>query len=117
MAELTDSEIEAANRRGEIEMRTKPRAVAVSYDPARDRITVELANGTVFVFPPRLLQGFETATADEIAEVEIIGAGFGLHWESLDADFRLEGLLVGRFGTRRYMLDRFGADWDAVAAE
>lgn len=117
MDELSDLDIEAANQRGHIEMATKPRARAVRYDQAEDRLIVDLANGSTFAFPPRLLQGFETATPDQIAEVEILGHGFGLRWESLDADFTVAGLMAGRFGTARYMRDRFGPEWDAVAAE
>ena len=117
MTELTDEEIEAARERGRIEMATKPRAKSARYDRAQDRIVVDLVNGSTFSFPPHLLQGFDRASQDEIAEVEVLGVGFGLHWETLDADFTVEGLLAGRFGTRRYMADRFGPGWDAVAAE
>lgn len=117
MVELTDAEIEAANHRGRVELATKPRARTARYDRVEDRIVVELVNGSTFSFPPDLLQGFDRASADQIAEVEILGRGFGLHWESLDADFTVEGLMAGRFGTTRYMRERFGPEWDAVAAE
>ncbi|WP_353204909.1 DUF2442 domain-containing protein [Sphingomonas sp.] len=117
MVELTDGEIEAANRRGRIELATKPRARAARYDRGQDRLIVDLVNGSTFSFPPELLQGFDKATPDQIAEVEILGRGFGLHWESLDADFTVEGLMAGRFGTAGYMRKRFGPEWDAVAAE
>ena len=36
--------------------------------------------------PPKLAQGLEKATDEQLAEVEILGAGFRLHWEALDAD-------------------------------
>ena len=117
MVDLTDGEIEAANRRGRIEMTTKPRARAARYDREQGRLIVDLVNGSTFSFPPELLQGFDKATPDQIAEVEILGLGFGLHWETLDADFTVEGLMAGRFGTARYMRNRFGPEWDAVAAE
>jgi hypothetical protein len=64
---------------------------------------VELTNGCVFAFPPRLAQGLETATDDDLAKVEILGDGYGLHWESLDADLSIPGLLAGIFGTKAYM--------------
>ncbi len=116
MGELTDSAIEAATRRGEIDLLTKPRGRSVIYDRSSDRVIVELTNGTMFAFPPGLLQGLGDATPEQIAEVELQGMGFGLHWETLDADFTLEGLMAGRFGTARYMRERFGPGWDAVAA-
>ena len=116
MDDPTEAEYAAAARRGEIDMLTRPRARAVRYDRSGDRIVVDLVNGTTFAFPPGLLQGFGQATPEQIAQVELLGAGFGLHWEALDADFTLEGLMAGRFGTARYMRDRFGAGWDSAAA-
>ena len=65
-------------------------------------------NGCTFAFPPRLAQGLEDATADQLAEVEILGAGYGLHWEALDADLSLPGLLAGLLGTKAYMARRAG---------
>lgn len=117
MIEWNDEEAKAANERGRIALATKPRARAVRYDRVQDRIIVDLVNGATFAFPPRLLQGLENASAEEIAEVEVLGVGFGLHWETLDADFTVEGLMAGRFGTTRYMAQRFDAAWDAAAAE
>lgn len=40
--------------------------------------------------------------------MEILGAGYGLHWETLDADFTVGGLLAGVFGTKAYMARRAG---------
>lgn len=117
MVEWTDEEAEAANERGRIEMAIKPRARAARYDREQDRIIVDLVNGSTFAFPPRLLQGLEQATADEIAEIEVLGVGFGLHWETLDASFTVEGLMAGRFGSRRYMAERYGPYWNLEAAE
>lgn len=117
MAEQTDAELDAAEERGRIAMATRPRARFARYDRQQDRIVVDLVNGSTFSLPPNLLQGFDGATPDQIAEVEVQGVGFGLHWESLDADFTVAGLMAGRFGTARYMRERFGAYWDAVAAE
>jgi hypothetical protein len=75
---------------------------------AIDRIIVELTNGCTFAFPPRLAQGLENATADQLAEVEILGRGSGLHWEALDADLLVPNLLAGLFGTQVYMARRAG---------
>jgi len=69
---------------------------------------VELTNGCTFMFPPRLAQGLETATAAQLAAVEILGAGYGLHWEALDVDLSIPGLLAGLFGTKAYMAQHAG---------
>jgi len=108
MAELTDAEIDAALERGRTASASEPRARSVRYDRKADRIVVDLTNGSTFAFPPKLAQGLEQASADQLAQVEILGNGFGLHWEALDADFTVPGLLAGLFGTRAYMARRAG---------
>ena len=103
MAELTDEEYEAARERGRVEFETKPHARTARYDRDAGMVVVELYNGCVFSFPPRQLQGLENASDAELASVEVIGIGYGLHWEPLDADFTVHGLMEGRFGTAKYM--------------
>jgi hypothetical protein len=117
MTELADEDYEAAKERGRIALATTPRAAAARYDRQLDRIVVQLVNGCSFLFPPRLVQGLENASDEEIGRVEILGDGFGLHWEESDVDVTVAGLMAGRFGTRRYMAERFGPEWEAQAAE
>jgi hypothetical protein len=108
MVDLTDAQIDAASERGRIARETEPRAASARYDGQLGRIIVDLTNGCTFAFPPRLAQGLESATDDQLAEIEILGAGYGLHWEALDADLSVPGLLAGMFGTRAYMARRAG---------
>jgi len=108
MAELTDSEIHAAIERGRIAQQIEPRANAVRYDKRDSRIIVDLTNGCTFSFPPRMAQGLETETDEDLAAVEILGAGYGLHWKTLDVDLSIPGLLAGLFGTKAYMAQRAG---------
>ena len=108
MVELTQAAIEAAEARGCESLKAEPRAATVRYDARLDRVVVELTNGCTFAFPPRLAQGLETATADQLSEVEVLGLGYGLHWEGLDVDLSLPGLMAGLFGTRRFMAARAG---------
>ena len=108
MADLTDAEIKAAQERGRIAHQTEPRATSARYDRKNGRVIVDLTNGCTFAFPPRMAQGLEAATDDELASVEILGAGYGLHWEALDADLSVPGLLAGLFGTKAYMARRAG---------
>jgi hypothetical protein len=115
MAVLTDTEIDAALERGRIAHQTEPRATSARYDRKNGRITIDLTNGCTFAFPPRVAQGLEAATDDELASVEILGAGFGLHWEALDADLSVPGLLAGLFGTKAYMARRAGQAKSAPA--
>ena len=108
MAELTDAQIDAAAERGRIARLTDPRAANARYDRDAGRVIVELINGCVFAFPPRLAQGLEVATDDQLASVEILGSGYGLHWEALDVDLSVPGLLAGLFGTRAFMARNAG---------
>lgn len=66
-------------------------ATAVRFDD--DSMWVNLADGRVLAVPlawfPRLLQ----ASAQERAAVQI--SRQGLHWESLDEDISVAGLLAG----------------------
>ena len=103
MTDITDAEISAARHRGEDAALAEPRAAAARYDAASGRIVIDLTNGCVFAFPARALQGLAAASDAELAEVEVLGAGHGLHWETLDADFTVPGLLMGLFGTSSWM--------------
>ena len=95
MADLTDDAIDAALARGSIARATEPRAAKAGFDRRRGRIVVDLTNGCIFAFPPRLAQGLETATDDDLDSVEILGNGYGLHCEKLDAALSIPGLLAG----------------------
>ncbi len=99
MAEVTDAEIDAAVARGKRARLLEPRARSARYDASSGRVIVELTNGCTFAFPARLAQGLEGATDEQLAAVEVLGAGYGLHWEELDTDLSIPGLLAGLFGT------------------
>src|SRR5918995_6707029 len=103
MVKLTEVEIDAAMERGRIARQAEPRAVSARYDKRSSRIIVDLTNGCTFAFPPRVAQGLEAATEDQLATVEILGTGYGLHWEALDVDLSVPGLLAGIFGTKAHM--------------
>jgi hypothetical protein len=103
MADITDAEFEKASRRGSRLAGKEPRAVSARYDRRRDRIVVELTNGSTFAFPPKLAEGLSEASPEQLSQIEVLGSGYGLHWEALDVDFTVPGLLAGIFGTRTYM--------------
>ncbi|MDP1729683.1 MAG: DUF2442 domain-containing protein [Devosia sp.] len=116
MAELSDQEIEAAEARGRLARQAEPRASAVGYDRRQKRVAVELTNGATFAFPAQLAQGLEGASDDQLASVEILGNGYGLHWEELDVDLSIPGLLAGMFGTRSHMARHAGQTRSAAKA-
>ena len=93
----------AVERRGKRSLGTEPRARRARYDRKTGRVVVELTNGCSFAFPARRAQGLERASENDLAEVSILGLGLGLHWERLDVDLSVPGLLAGLFGTKAYM--------------
>jgi hypothetical protein len=117
MGRLTDSQIEAALSRGAKARTFEPRAASARYDAASRRIAVELTNGCAFVFPASAAQGLEGASPAQLARVEILGAGSGLHWEELDVDLSVPGLLAGMFGTRSWQASQAGRTRSAAKAE
>lgn len=108
MAELTDAAIDAALERGRRLHAKEARAEVASYHPLTGTVTVDLTNGCAFSFPARLVQGLEAATDEELATVEILPQGRGLHWEGMDVDVSVHGLLNGIFGTRSHMARQAG---------
>ncbi len=71
-----------------------PNAVAIEITD--EALTVELSDGRTISAPvawyPRLLH----ATSRERANWELIGKGQGIHWDDLDEDISVEGILAGR---------------------
>ena len=66
-----------------------------------DTISVDLMDGRTITVPlvwyPRLLN----ASPEELAQWEICGGGYGIHWEALDEDLSTEGMLRGALPQRR----------------
>jgi hypothetical protein len=71
-------------------------ATANHVDVTDDALVVQLADGRVLSVPlvwyPRLAHG----AAGERAVWRLIGNGTGIHWQELDEDISVAGLLAGR---------------------
>ena len=71
----------------------RPRARSLRFD--EDTMWVDLADGRILGVPlayfPRLLK----ATAEQRLAFEVSGGGTGVHWDGLDEDISVEGLLLG----------------------
>ena len=117
MVELTREELTAARAAGHLRRATEPHASSARYDRKSHRIVVELESGATFTFPPHLVEGLDDATAEELADIELLGDGFGLHWEQLDVDYTVPGLVNGIFGTARWMAGRGGRATSPAKAE
>ena len=75
-------------------LETDPVAVDVIFTADTFRVTLD--DGRELSVPlawfPRLMHG----TAEQQGQWELIGKGEGLHWEALDEDISVAGLLAGR---------------------
>ncbi len=107
MADWTDEvmkrSLPAARARG-AGVLMAPHAKTARYDRRSGRVVVELDNGCAFAFPARNVQGLEAAKPGDLAEIELLGDGFVLHWPRVNADIRIEGALSGVYGSKAWML-------------
>ncbi|HEY0545053.1 MAG TPA: DUF2442 domain-containing protein [Pyrinomonadaceae bacterium] len=92
-----------AIRRGKEKLKTEPQARSATYDDKTRRLVIELKNGATFIVPSDLVQGLRGADPKLIAEVELLPRGAALHWERLDVDLSLAGLIAGVFGGEAWM--------------
>lgn len=102
-----------ASRAGRRAAKTEPRAARVEYRTREHALRIELTNGAAVTLPVKLVPNLRRAAARDVRAVEILGRGGGLHWESLDLDLSVPGLLssvfagpewlaeLGRIGGRR----------------
>ena len=76
---------------------------SVRYDRKHRRIEILFEGGALFAFPVELAQGLRGAASADLADVRLSPGGTGLHWERLDVDLGIAGLLSGIYGTRAWM--------------
>jgi hypothetical protein len=93
---------EAAVREAREADRIEPRAGAVRYDAERGLVLVELRTGFAFGFPPERIDGLESATAADLGDVRISPSGDGLHWDNLNVDASLTGLIAEALNLREW---------------
>jgi hypothetical protein len=69
---------------------------AVDVRVSEDTLSVELSDGRTISVPLGWYPRLENAKADERTNWRLIGKGRGIHWEAIDEDVSIEGLLAGR---------------------
>ncbi|MFZ4677487.1 MAG: DUF2442 domain-containing protein [Nodosilinea sp.] len=78
---------------GALAIRVDERVKDVHF--TEDTISVDLIDGRSITVPlvwyPRLLN----AAPEQLAQWEVCGGGYGIHWEALDEDLSTEGMLRG----------------------
>ncbi len=58
-----------------------------------DMLRVRLADGREIAAPLEWYPRLRDATPEQRSKWEIIGGGYGIHWEDLDEDISVRGLL------------------------
>ena len=95
-----DRQNESAVREAREADRIEPRARSITYDAHRGLLLVDLTSGFVFGFPPERVPGLKDATAKDLAQARISPSGDGLHWDALDVDVSLTGLVANALSLR-----------------
>jgi hypothetical protein len=98
-----DNQIEAAIVRQTNKEVTEPQACNVLYKSTSRKIVIECDNGCKFECPISLLQGICDLSDDEISQVKLTPAGWGLTWENAEIDLGVNELVQGIFGTKAWM--------------
>ncbi len=80
-------------------------ASAAWYDKLANELVVKLKNGSTITTPISALPELAEAKPEDIATVELSRRGEALHWEALDQDFSVGGLIVTVFGNKRFMAE------------
>ena len=71
-----------------------PRAEDVKV--TEDTLTVDLSDGRTISVPLGWFPRLVNATPEERNNWRLIGKGYGIHWEDIDEDISIEGLLTGK---------------------
>jgi Protein of unknown function (DUF2442) len=100
-------EIEKAEERGQALSASTPVALSARLDTATGRVVVELTDGRAYAFPPALSQDLAGASASDVSEIIVDGAGLNLNFPRLDADLFVPALIAGVFGTRDWMEQQY----------
>jgi hypothetical protein len=94
MAHTTEADLNAAKARWREERAFRPTPLSVRYDRDSKNIVIYFEHGAIFMVPSHKLEGLHHAADDDLAAVELLGET-GLHWEKLDVDYTIAGLLSG----------------------
>lgn len=92
------AQIPAARARERRARESGQRATSVHYDRRTGRVMMELTSGYIFGFPATTIPSLASATPEQLADVELGPGGSGLHWEALDVDLSVPGLLLSALG-------------------
>jgi hypothetical protein len=94
-----------ASRAGRQAAKTEPRAARASYHAKDNTLRIELTNGAEITIPVKLIPALTGASQSDVRAVEVLGRGGGLHWEALDVDLSVPGLVSSVFAGPEWMAE------------
>jgi hypothetical protein len=94
-----------ASRAGRQAAKTEPRAARATYQARDNTLSIELTNGAEITIPVKLIPALKGASQSEVRAVEVLGRGGGLHWEALDVDLSVPGLVSSVFAGPEWMAE------------
>jgi Protein of unknown function (DUF2442) len=94
-----------ASRAGRQAARTEPRAAHATYQAGDNTLRIELTNGAEITIPVKLIPALKGASQRDVRAVEVLGRGGGLHWEALDVDLSVPGLVSSVFAGPEWMAE------------
>jgi len=94
-----------ASRAGRQAAKTEPRAAHATYNAKDNTLRIELTNGAALTVPVQLIPALKGASVNEVRSVEVLGRGGGLHWEALDVDLSVPGLVSSVFAGPEWMAE------------
>ena len=101
---LTDAEIRAqipaARERATAQRKRGMLAESARYDRRKQRVALELSSGFLFAFPVSAFDALRSATPSQLAAVRVHTSGMSLHWDVLDVDLSVPGLLLSAIGEK-----------------
>ena len=102
-------EYRAATERAKMLQATRPMAVDAAYDSASGKVRIHFNDGREFGFFAHSAQGLENASTSELSEIEISPSGFEIYFPRVDVDLDIPELMLGHFGSKRWMATALGA--------
>jgi len=94
-----------ASRAGRRAARVEPRAATARYRARDEALCIELANGATLTIPIKLVPALARATPRDLRDVQVLGRGSGLHWESLDIDLSVPALVSSVFESSTWLAE------------
>lgn len=94
-----------ATRAGHRAATTEPRAARAHYRALENALHIELTNGAAITLPVKLIPSLKRARPKDIRAVAVLGRGGGLHWESLDLDLSVPGLVSSVFAGTAWLAE------------